>query len=435
MEVSRSTRRSFLHSSAALLAAGPVFAGNSANDRIRIAVVGLRGRGRDHIAALHRLAGANVEIAALCDVDAALLQQRLAGYEKLSGRRPAGAADIRRVLDDRSIDAITFATPNHWHALGAVWACQAGKDVYVEKPGTHAFAEGGRIIRAAHRYGRIVQHGTQHRSSPNMVEAMEKLREGVIGRVYLARGIGCKGPRVNVGRIQAEAAPSGLDWDAWQGPAPAQPYAKAVHRGWHRLWDYGNGDIGSQGVHELDIMRCALGLNTNPTRIAAMGGQFSCAEGGLAPEVHTVTYEWAGRDLSVTFEMRSGPVNTQAGNKNVAGVIFMGTDGFMILPDYSSYRTFLGPKREPGPSQTGLGDMATQRHFQNFIQAMRSRKPGELNAGPEELHLSAALAHFANIAYRTGRTLQFDAAAERFTDDRAASRLLERTYRAPYLMS
>jgi predicted dehydrogenase len=436
------TRRKFLRSSAALLAGAPAFAANrSPNDRIRVAIIGLRGRGRDHIQALHQLAGANLEIATLCDVDQSVLGQRLTDYEKLSGRKPATAGDMRKVLDDKSIDVVTFATPNHWHALGTVWACQAGKDVYVEKPGTHNFAEGKKIIEAARKYDRIVQHGTQNRSSPNIVEGIRKLHEGVIGRVYLARGIAFKGPRPNIGKIEAEATPPGLDWDKWQGPAPNAPYSKVIHRFWHQLWDYGNGDIGNQGVHELDIMRWALGLNTHPAKIAAMGGQFIRQDAEQAPQVHTVMYEWAGRDISFTFETRSGLINTEAGmgaeypfldKKNVVGVIFIGTEGFMIIPDYSSYRTFLGPKRTPGPAKVGEGDIANLPHFANFIQALRSRKPGELSAGPEELHLSAALPHFANIAYRTGRMLRFDANSERFTGDEEANRLLARTDRAPY---
>jgi hypothetical protein len=275
------------------------------------------------------------------------------------------------------------------------------------------------------------------------VEGVRKLREGVIGKVYLARGIAFKGPRPNIGVIEGEATPAGLDWDKWQGPAPNKPYSKVIHRFWHQLWDYGNGDIGNQGVHELDIMRWALRLNTHPAKIAAMGGQFIRQDAEQAPQVHTVMYEWAGRDISFTFETRSGLTNTEAGmgaeypfldKKNVVGVIFIGTEGFMIIPDYSSYRTFLGPKRTPGPAKVGEGDIANLPHFENFIQAMRSRKSGELTAGPDELHLSAALPHFANIAYRTGRMLQFDGKTERFTGDDEANRLLAGTYRASYAM-
>jgi predicted dehydrogenase len=436
-------RREFLRASAGFLAGAPAFAATSKspNDRIRVALIGLRGRGRDHIQAFHQLAGENVEIATMCDVDKSVLDQRMADYEKLSGKKPQTASDMRKVLDDKSIDAVAFATPNHWHALGTVWACQAGKDVYVEKPGTHDFLEGKKIIEAARKYDRIVQHGTQNRSSPNIVEGVQKLKEGVIGKVYLARGIAFKGPRPNIGTIEGEATPPGLDWDKWQGPAPSKPYSKVIHKFWHQLWDYGNGDIGNQGVHELDIMRWALDLKTHPTKVVSMGGAFIRKDSEQAPQVQTMMYEWAGRDVSFTFETRSGLTNTEAGlgaeypfldKKNVVGVIFVGTEGYMIIPDYSSYRTFLGPKRTPGPSKVGEGDIANLPHFANFIKAVRSRKSGDLAAGPEELHLSAALPHFANIAYRTGRMLKFDAKTERFAGDEEANRMLARTYRAPY---
>lgn len=443
-----SNRRTFLQLATAA-AIGP--ARLSANDRIRVALVGLRGRGRDLIQSFHELAAENVEIAVLCDVDETVLGERAAGYEQLSGRKAQTANDMRRVFDDKSIDAVGFATPNHWHALGAIWACQAGKDVYVEKPGTHTVLEGRKVVEAAAKYKRIVQHGTQNRSSPNIIEAVEKLKEGVIGRVYMARGIAFK-RRSPMGRHVEQAVPAGLNWDAWSGPAPARPYSKLRHRGWHYLFDYGNGEIGNQGVHELDIIRWALDLDVHPTKIASMGGTFIQRDDQQYPQVQAAMYEWASRDVLVTFETRSGYTNAEAGmgvqypfldKRNVVGVIFVGTDGYMILPDYSSYYTFLGEKGEPGPSSSqavprqegpskaGAGDIANLPHFRNFVQAVRSRNPRDLTAGPEDLHLSSALPHFANIAWRTGRTLQFDPAKERFTGDEEANRLLTREYRAP----
>jgi predicted dehydrogenase len=452
-----SNRRSFL----ALAACGPALARSSlaANDRIRVAVIGLRGRGRDLIRAFHNLAQQNVEIAALCDVDESVLRERVADYEKLSGRKVLACDDMRRVFDDRNIDAVAFATPNHWHALGTIWACQAGKDVYVEKPGSHNIGEGRKIVEAARKYNRIVQHGTQNRSSPEIVEAIQKLKEGVIGRVYLARGIAYK-RRGSIGRIREEPVPSGLNWDAWQGPAPYRPYSRVRHRGWHLLFDYGNGDIGNQGVHELDIIRWALDLDRHPSKVAAMGGTYIYKDDQQYPQVHAAMYEWPGRDVLVTFETRSGYTNSEAGmglefpfldKRNAVGVIFVGTEGYMILPDYTSYYTFLGSRQEPGPSapgglgqqavprargpwRAGAGDIATQPHVDNFIRAVRSRKPADLTAGPEELHLSSTLAHLANIAWRVGRMLHFDPRTERFLGDEEANRYLSREYRPPYVV-
>jgi predicted dehydrogenase len=356
---------------------------------------------------------------------------------------------MREVLDDKSIHAVGFATPNHWHALGTIWACQAGKEVYVEKPGTHNFAEGRKVIEAAAKYNRIVQHGTQNRTSPNIVEAIAKLKEGIIGRVYLARGVAYK-THPSFGKMTVDPTPAGLNWDAWLGPAPKVPYSKKRQSApaggsWHLLWDYGNGDIGNQGVHELDIMRWGLGLNTHPTKIVSLGGNYvHPGDEQQGPQIQSVMYEYAGTDALLSFETRSGLTNTEAGmgdeypfldKQNVVGVIFVGTEGYMIIPDYSSYHTFLGRKREKGPSKVGAGDITDLPHFANFIKAVRSGKSSDLNAGVEQLHLSASLAHFANIAYRTGRMLHFDAKTERFTGDDEASRLLQREYRPPYAIA
>ena len=454
-------RRDFLRSSAGVLGAPAIAQSRlSANSRIRAAVVGLRGRGQSLIQAFHNLAKENVEIAAFCDVDESVLKQRASGYEQMSGKKVAMLDDMRRVLDDKTIDVVGFATPNHWHSLGTIWACQAGKDVYVEKPGSHNVFEGRKVVEAARKYNRMVQHGTQNRSSPEIAEGIQKLKEGVIGRVHMARGVAYK-RRGTMGSIRQEPVPPGLNWDAWQGPAPDRPYSKVRHRGWHLLFDYGNGDIGNQGVHELDIIRWALDLDTHPAKIASMGGGYIYKDDQQYPQVHAVMYEWPSRDVLVTFETRSGYTNAEAGmgvefpfldKRNVVGVIFLGADGYMILPDYSSYYTFLGPKQEPGPkaapgglgpqavprgkgpSRAGAGDITDQPHFDNFIRAVRSRRPSDLAAGPEELHLSAALPHFANIAWRTGRMLQFDGKTERFLGDEEANRMLTRDYRAPYVV-
>ncbi len=442
-------RRQFLKASAgAALLAAPAFSATrlSPNDRLRVGIIGLRGRGRDHIRAWHELANENVEIAAFCDVDAGVLQERASGYEKLSGKKVPALGDMRRILDDKSIHAVSIATPNHWHALATIRAVQAGKDVYVEKPGSHDYFEGKLIIEAEKRYGRVIAHGTQNRSSPNIVEAIQKLKEGVIGRVYLARGIAYK-HRASFGKMTNDPVPAGLDWDQWLGPAPKVAYSRKrqsspAGNSWHLMWDYGNGEIGNQGVHELDIMRWGLGLDEHPTKVSCSGGKYIYPDDQQdAPQVQAASFEYAGRNLLMTFEVRNGETNTEAGmgaeypfldKQNVVGVIFIGTEGFMIIPDYSSYHVFLGKKREKGPSKVGAGDITDLPHFTNFMKAVRSGE--KLASGVKDLHYSSALAHFANISYRTGRMLHFDSRTEAFAGDEAATGLLRREYRAPYVV-
>jgi predicted dehydrogenase len=419
----------------------------SPTEKVRVALVGLRGRGRDLEKCLVDLHGENVDLAALVDVDANLLAARAAAYGKNTGRTIATYTDMRRVLDDKNIHAVALCTPNHWHALGTVWACQAGKDVYLEKPGSQTFHEGEIILRAVARYGRVVQHGTQNRSSENIVEAMRKLKEGVIGRVYLARGVAFKG-RSSFGKMTRDPLPAGLDWDQWLGPAAKVPYSKKIQgssgNGWHLLWDYGNGEIGNQGVHEMDIMRWGLGLDALPSKVYSTGGKFvHPGDEQDAPQVQTTTFEYAGREVLLTFETRGGLTNTEAGmgaeypfldHQNVVGVIFIGTEGYMIIPDYTSYYTFLGKKREKGPHATGDGSINTLPHVRNFIHAMREGKPELLNASPLELHRSCAMAHFANLSYRTGRLLEYDEKVAAFRGEPAATKLLSREYRSPYAM-
>src|SRR5215470_2463702 len=267
------TRRDFLKTAATAGAAG-VLTGLTfvtrpervfgANDRVRVAVCGLRGRGKDHLDGFSRLS--NVEIAALCDVDESVLDKRR-GDVKGS---PRTFADVRRLLEDQTIDAISIATPNHWHALIAIWACQAGKDVYVEKPCSHNLWEGKQLVRAAEQYGRIVQHGTQSRSARGMIEAVGHLHGGTFGDIYVARGL-CFKRRDTIGRAPVEAVPRGVDYDLWTGPAPVRPFTRnRFHYNWHWSWDTGNGDLGNQGIHQVDAARWGLGVGF-PTRVSAMG--------------------------------------------------------------------------------------------------------------------------------------------------------------------
>ena len=444
-------RRGFLKISSAAVAGAATLAAPaiaralaSSNDRIRIAIVGLGGRGlHSHGTALMELAKEqNVEIAALCECDEKRLHAAADHIERHCGTRPATFVDERKLLDDKSIDAVSLATPNHWHALETIWACQAGKDVYVEKPGSHNIYEGRKMVEAARKYNRIVQHGTQCRSSAKIREGVQKLKEGVIGRVYMARGIAFK--RRAGGRNQIGPVPKGMHWDLWLGPAPEAPYNLLAIQRWRFLKAYGNGEIGDQGVHQLDIIRWGLGLDAHPTKVQSMGGNFVHDDDEDTPSNQIFACEFNDRKVLVQFETRQGFTNSEAGmgieypfvdHNSVVGVIFYGTQGYMIIPDYSSYHVFLGPDRKPGPSASVPGaPMMDADHFRNWIMAMRSRRREDLLAEIEEGHRSATLAHLANAAYQTVRTLAFDPKTERFVNDAEADRLLTRPYRAPYVV-
>jgi predicted dehydrogenase len=440
------TRRHFLlgATAAPLAATALADAPRDANSRLRIGLVGLGGRANAHLKSLLALAGDNVELAALCDADAGVLGQRLVDVERQTGKKPASFDDMRRLFEDKNIDAVSFATPNHWHALGTIWACQAGKDVYVEKPASHNIWEGRVAVQAARKYGRLVQHGTQCRSSPKIREGIEVLHKGAIGRVYMARGMAYK-VRQGVGALPTGKPPAGVNRERWCGPAPLRDFAvrpKAYQ--WHSLWDYGNGEIGNQGVHQMDVIRWGLQLQDHPSRVQSMGGIFVHKGAQETPTTQTASFQYRGRDVLVDFAVRDWYTPCEAGigdtfpfvdNRNAVGVIFFGTEGYMIFPDYSSYHTFLGPRREPGPKSSDRTDpMVDLPHFRNFVQAVRSRKAGELAAEIEEGHKSAVMCHLANIAYRLGRTVEFDPARERFVGDAEADKLLSREYRKPFVV-
>jgi predicted dehydrogenase len=235
----------------------------------------------------------NVEIAAVCDVDDNIVRSRLADMERLGIAKPKVYSDPRQVMDDKSIDAVSIATPNHWHALLTSWACQAGKDVYVEKPCSHFWWEGRQMVRAAEKYNRIVQHGANSRSNPAVQEGIRKLREGLIGDVYLARGL-CFNSRDTIGRAQAEPAPAGVNYDLWTGPAPKHEFTRnRFHYTWHWFWDYGNGDLGNQGSHQIDVARWGLGVGF-PVKASAMGGHFMFDDDQQTPNNLSCAFEFDG---------------------------------------------------------------------------------------------------------------------------------------------
>ncbi len=401
-----------------------------ANDTIRVAVAGLHGRGRRLIDGFARLPG--VEVVALCDVDEEVLGQQATRLEESSKRKVDRHIDMREIFDRKDIDAVGFATPNHWHALGSIWACQSGKDVYVEKPCSHNVWEGRKLVEAARKYGRIVQHGTGIRSSEAAREAVEKLRQGVIGEVYMAKGL-CYKWRDTIDRAPDESVPPGVHYDLWLGPAPLRPFSRnRFHYNWHWNWDYGNGDIGNQGAHQMDLARWGLGVGL-PEKVHSAGGHFMFNDDQQTPNVQLATFEYPKEKKLLVFEVRHWICNHEAGlgagPDNEIGVLFFGADGVMVVG--TGYQTFLGKKREPGPSSVGSTE---DRHFANFIEAVRRRKPELLTAEIVEGHLSAALCHLANISYRTGHSLRFDPTTEKFIGDPQADALLKRSYRPPFVI-
>jgi predicted dehydrogenase len=412
-----SSRRSFVIGAGTALAA-------SANDRIRVAVLGVNGRGADHIKAFQSQPG--VEVAVLCDPDRNVADQRALEFFDSYGKTVRVEQDLRRVFDNKEIDVVSIATPNHWHALAAIWACQAGKDVYVEKPGSHNIREGRRLVEAAHKYQRIVQHGVQLRSSEALREGVDLLRKGVIGRVYMARGVVFRW-RPSIGRKASEEPPPGFDYNLWQGPAEERPFSRnIVPYNWHWHWDYGNGDVGNQGIHEMDMCMWGLGVEL-PEKITSMGGRFLFDDDKETPEVQTSSYLYPAQKKMIQFEVRHWCTNQEDGA--AVGNIFYGSEGYMVVKNYDRFEIYLGPLREKGPARQAGGD-----HFANFLKAVRSRKTSDQNGPVETAHLSSALAHLGNISHRLERQLVFDPRKEQFVGDEQANAMLSRKYRAPFVV-
>jgi predicted dehydrogenase len=395
-----------------------------ANDRLRLAVIGVNSRGKDHINGFMNLP--NVEIATLCDVDNVVAAREADLFEKKYGKKVATQQDLRKVFDDKTIDAVSVATPNHWHALAGIWACQAGKDVYLEKPISHEFIEGQKVIAAAKKYNRIVQHGVQRRSSAAIKEAVQHLRDGLIGNVYMARGINYKW-RPSLGKLEYSEVPVGLNWDMWQGPAPVSQFSKNyVHYNWHWHWAYGNGEIGNQGIHELDMALWGMDLGF-PEEITSSGGNYLWTDCRETPEVLTTTFNYPKQKKRIEFEVR--PWMTNKEDDAEVGNIFYGEKGYMVISTYDNYKTFLGQKREPGPARKEGGD-----HFDNFVKAVLARDSGLQNGPIEQGHRAAGMAHLANISYRLGRKMHFDPATEKFINDKEGNAMLTRKCRVPYVV-
>jgi predicted dehydrogenase len=449
-------RRKFLELSAkGVIAAGaaPLLWGTNkswagANERINVAVVGIRGMGQNHISNYQRLK--SVKVAALCDVDENLYEDRVKTYFTNKGLpKPKLYYDIRKLLEDKDIDAISVVTPNHWHALAAIWGMQAGKHVSVEKPCCHNFFEGQKLVEAAAKYKVICQDGAEQRSNPCAQSMNKFLRSGGLGEVYMAKGL-CYKWRDTIGHTPDSPAPKGVHYDLWLGPAPKRPFSKnRFHYNWHWNWDYGNGDMGNQGVHEVDMARMGLGV-TLPTLVTAMGGHVMFDDDQNTPNVLMAMFEFpnaqGGGDKKklLQFEVRHWctnregrmwlkPAKDQPGGymqsaSNTIGNLYYGSKGF-VLKTVDEWQSYMGKNQDLGPRGGGSGN-----HYQNFITAIRANNPKLLTAPIVEGFYTCALVHLANISYRLGRSLNFDPVAQKFINDDEANGMLTREYRKPFVV-
>jgi predicted dehydrogenase len=374
---------------------------SSPNEKLGVACVGVKGRGGSHISAF---AGRkDTEILYICDADRDIGNDRAEGVGKKQGSKPKFEEDIRKVLEDDSVDIVSIATPNHWHALGAIWAIQAGKDVYVEKPVSHNVSEGRRIVEAARKYGKICQTGTQSRSNPGMQQVIKAVHDGKIGDVKVARGL-CYKPRGSIGERKEYDVPKSVNYDLWTGPAEMLPLTrKSLHYDWHWQWPYGNGDLGNQGIHQMDLARWGLNVDELCKGVISYGGRFGYEDAGDTANTQVVVHDYG--DRSLVFEVRGLKTGDYKGSK--IGVIFEGTDGYAVIPSYSN-GTIFDKDGNKVQSYSGGGD-----HFGNFVSAVRSRKHEDLNADIEVGHLSSALCHLGNISYRMGDMLNANECLER----------------------
>ena len=439
----RLSRRCFLGTSAsAVLVAGTRAKGKvfGANDRIAIAPIGLRGQG-NHLRR-ELCVRDDVEISALCDVDQRLLEMRLRESKEDTGREPKAFRDVRDLIADDSIDAVCVATPNHWHALIAIWAMQAGKDVYLEKPMSHNVFEGQQLRFAASKYGQIVQHGTQQRSNPEMMRDIKLLQDGFIGDIVHSRGVVYKNSsRYSLGHGVESEPPPFIDWNLWLGPAPERPYKDLpdrdwnelksgiyVHYNWHWFWDFGSGEIGNQGVHEMDV--AVWGHNRGlPVRVSSLGGRFGWDDCGETPNTSATTFTFSD-DSMLTFEVRNLGSFSEGGVDQPCGNSFFGTEGY-----YVRGAGFFDYQNKPIPLEGELAETPpSEGRTGNWLKAVQSRDPEHITSPVDSGHITCTHIHIANIAYRLGCSLEFDSKAERFVDNDVANAMLARDYREPFVV-
>jgi predicted dehydrogenase len=417
-----------------------------ANERIIAAVVGIGGRGVAHVSAWCTLKDSRkVTLKAICDVDEQFFAKSAEIVETRTNVKPVTEWDMRRVFDDKEIDVVSFATPNFWHALGTIWACQAGKHVYVEKPACWAIWEGRKMIEASKKYNVRVQVGFQNRSSANVMEAIKFLHSGGIGDVYMARGL-CIKPRDSFGIAPDSLPPATLHYDNWLGPVAYRPYnEKKGHYNWHWFWETGNGDTGNQGPHQFDIARWGMNKNEHPVTAYSVGGIFGIDPAGCAqetPNTQSSVFKYSDGKM-LEFETRGRFSNSESSLATTIGNIFYGTSGYLELKGdtWKAFRNretepFTGSKLSAGPqAPVTLTGTEGAEHFANFIDAVRSGKDADLHCSITEGFFSSALPHMANISHRLGRGLKFNGAIEKFVNDPEANDMLKRKeYREPYVI-
>ncbi len=426
-----SSRRQFIKTTTGALAVPHVVragqAQANANEKVVLGVIGPGGMGMNHLRSLARTD--RVEIAMVCDADQERMAKAAKEVEERSGRAPAAVSDMRRIFDSDDVDAVVIATPDHWHAPAAIMACDAGKHVYVEKPVSHNVREGRLLMEAVERNQVVFQHGTQSRSTAHVRRAMELLHGGAIGEVLVAKAWNSQRRR-SIGKSQPEDPPGHLDFDLWLGPAPKVPYRpNMLHSIWRWWYDYGCGDIGNDGVHDLDLARWGLGAaaDIHPSRIAALGGKYFFDDDMQWPDTQNVLFEYAPRDegdrpRQLIFEQRIWSPYVQEGFEN--GNAFYGTEGMMLLGKSGGYQLYGKRNELIEDKPSGSPDLGA--HHGNFLAAVRG--DATVHADVLTAHRSSSLCHLGNIALRVGRTLQFDPQREAIVGDEPANDLLGRRY-------
>jgi predicted dehydrogenase len=417
------SRRNFLKrtstASAALVtlgSAGSFRASGSPNEKLLIGVMGCNGRGRDHVAG--HLSVPNAEIAYVCDVDSRAIEKGMAALGNKQSRKPQGVKDFRRMLEDKSVDAISIATPDHWHAPATILACAAGKHVYVEKPGSHNAHESQLMVEAARKHKRVVQMGNQRRSWPWVIEGMRALHNGEIGKLFFARAW-YTNRRGSIGRGKVAPVPDWLDYELWQGPAPERPFRdNIIHYNWHWFWHWGTGELGNNGIHALDLARWGLQVDA-PRRITCGGNRYHFDDDQETPDVYVTTFDFGDKGISWDGQSCDPRGFEGAG----FGVNFHGENGTLVMAgnDVKIYDT----KDKLVRDIKGKGDDVL--HFANFADAIRDGK--KLNAEIEDGQRSTMLCHLGNIAWRSGHTINFDPKARKIVGDRNAAEFWRREYR------